>query len=120
MRIKMGDEQYEFDAEVLTVEEARYIKKYTGMGLKAFGAGMQDGDPDVLVAMLAIAKMRTGVAVQWHEFDKLNLADLDIVEDEADADAAEAAVGAAEVPADPTLPTVPPAERNAEVAPTPA
>lgn len=96
MRLGFGEKLYEFDADILTVEEARFIKKNANMGLNEFGEGMRRGDPDVMVAMVAIAMMRAGEQVTWSQFNKLNIAALQVEEDESDrakVAGAEAAAG---------------------------
>lgn len=86
MKVKVGDERYEFDETRLLVEEAREIKRHTGMGLRAFSQGLQEGDVDSIVAMLYLCKRRSGEAVQWTDFNTLNLATLDMSGDEPPAD----------------------------------
>ena len=90
MKFKLEGVEYEFDETKLLVREARELKHYTGMGLKSFGAGLQEGDADALVGMFYLAKRRAGEAVKWADFDEMNLAALDMnVVQEPEPDEAE-------------------------------
>lgn len=80
MKFTLEDVEYEFDETRLLVREARELKHYTGMGLKAFGAGLEEGDPDALVGMFYLARRRTGEPVKWSDFDDINLAALDMAQ----------------------------------------
>lgn len=93
MRFKVEGTIYEFDETRLLVREARELMHHTGMGLRAFGAGLQEGNPDSIVGMLYLSKRRSGEAVKWSDFDELNLAQIDLnVDDEPKADAIDAPV----------------------------
>ena len=84
MRIRVGDhgEWYEFDPGKLLVREARLLEELTGMGLQDFSDGMKHGRVNALVFMLFLARRRAGEAVQWRDFDELNIAELRIEDDE--------------------------------------
>lgn len=86
MKIRIGDEVYPFEGNTMLVSETRLVKKHTGMGLRQLQDGMQNGDPDALVAMLFLAKRRAGVAVRWQDFDEFDLASIDVEDDTADID----------------------------------
>lgn len=102
MKFKLEGVEYEFDETKLLVREARELKHYTGMGLKSFGAGLQEGDADALVGMFYLAKRRAGEAVKWADFDELNLAALDMSEvQEPDAVPKVDEAAVAVVPGDP-------------------
>lgn len=118
VRFKIDDTEYEFDQNVLTVREARMIKEKTGLGLRTFGQGMQDGDPDALVCMLVIAKQRAGVVCKFSDFDDFNLNGLEMIDDdEANADDdGEAAEPAAA--SDPTPPASAPSASGSESTPS--
>jgi hypothetical protein len=82
MKFKLDGRSYEFDETRLLVREARELKHHTGMGLRQFGAGLQEGDPDSIVGMLYLCRRRAGEAVKWNDFDELNLTDLQVIPDE--------------------------------------
>lgn len=85
MRFKYREEIISFDQTVMSVAEARTIKKFTGFGLKPFSEGLQNGDPDSIVAMLYLAYRRSGRAVQWNDFDEWNLNEIEALTDEVPA-----------------------------------
>jgi hypothetical protein len=74
----VGEDSYEFDDETMTVDEAREIKKYAGFGLKSWALGLQDMDPDALVGLVYLAKIRAGEAVRWSDLGSLNIGDIGI------------------------------------------
>lgn len=84
MRVRQGPDHawYVYDGDTLLVSEARELKKYTGMGLAAFATGMKEGDVDAMVFVLYLARRRAGEAVQWREFDSMNIADMEMQDDE--------------------------------------
>jgi hypothetical protein len=84
MRFKIEGKEYEFDQDRLLVREARELKAQTGMGLRTFSEGLQNGDPDAIVGMLYMSKRRAGEAVKWNDFDELNLAEMEIIDEDAD------------------------------------
>ncbi len=86
IKFRIKTDSYEFDDEAMTIDEARLIKKHTGMGLKSWAMGLQDMDPDALVAMVYLSKVRAGEAVRWQDLDSLKLNDinLDVPEDDVD------------------------------------
>jgi len=105
MKIRVEGADYEFDDSTLLVEEARLIKKYTGMGLKSFTEASKDGDPDALVAIVYLAKRRAGEAIRWQDLDNLDLAKLEAIDETIrDASQPHEAPGADDA-ADPTWPT---------------
>lgn len=106
MRFRINDtandvkgEWYEFDGNRLLVKEARQLEEHTGMGLREFGDGLQRGKVDAIIFMVYTAKRRAGEAVQWKQFDELNIADLEM-EDESKPDAEGDAEGSEEGEAD--------------------
>lgn len=105
MKFKLDGRVIEFDETKMLVREARELKHYTGLGLRAFGNALKDGDPDAIVGMLYLAKRRAGMPCQWGDFDDLDIATLDMVtENPEQVAAAEAeAEQAAREAADPTV-----------------
>ena len=83
MQIKVAGEVYDFDDTKLSVKEARTIKELTGLGISQWGEGIRDGDPDALVAMIYLAKKRSGEAVRWRDLDDLDLMnEVDFINDD--------------------------------------
>lgn len=78
MKIRFSGRSYEYDPNSMSVGEARIIKKNTGYGLAQWGDELENGDPDALVALLYLAKKRSGEACKWSDFDDFQLNDLQI------------------------------------------
>ncbi|MGH3096943.1 MAG: hypothetical protein ACRDMV_13210 [Streptosporangiales bacterium] len=111
MRFIVQGTKYEIpDPDDLTTRELRDIKQQTGMGLRSFGEGLADMDPDSISAVVYLAKKRAGESVQWHDLDDLRpLKDVEwLSEDEQDG---EESNPPPEAPADsPDIGTFPPSE----------
>lgn len=96
--------KYEYDDSTLSVKEARAIKKNTGFGLVTWAQALQIGDPDALVAMVWLAKTRTGEAVRWQDFDNFDLATLDLTSADDEEEEAKQEGDDVDPPATPTSP----------------
>lgn len=81
LRFRVEGQEYEYDETRMLVSEARLIKKNAGFGLTGFSEGLRNGDPDALVAMLYLAKRRSGVACRWQDFDNLDLNTIEVIGD---------------------------------------
>lgn len=101
-RIGADAEWYEFDQNSMTVLEAREIERHTGMGLRSFSLGLQDGKVDSMIGMIYLAQRRAGRVVKWSDFDEVNIAAIEVEADEEEKAAADKA--AAENGSDPTPP----------------
>lgn len=84
MRVRVGEDGrwYDFEGDRLLVREARELQELTGMGLQDFSDGIRHGKVDALVFMLYLAKRRSGEAVRFREFDDMNIAELEIQDDD--------------------------------------
>jgi len=84
MLVRQGPDEpwYAYDGDTLLVSEARELKKLTGMGLATFANGMKEGDVDAMVFTLYLARRRAGEAVHWRDFDDMNIADMEMKDDE--------------------------------------
>jgi len=92
VRVRLGEgDWYEFEGDRLLVKEARELETATGMGLKDFSDGIRRGKVDALVFMLYLAQRRSGLAVRFRDFDDMNIADLQIEDEDAMAAAQEEA-----------------------------
>jgi hypothetical protein len=76
-----------FDEEHLSVDEARQIKKHAGLTVRGFLNGLKEYDVDALVALVWLAKHRTGDPTPWDAIAFDLLGDLEIIPDENDEDA---------------------------------
>lgn len=101
LRFRASGYEYEYDETSMLVSEARLIKKHAGFGLTGFSEGLRAGDPDALVAMLFLAKRRSGVACRWQDFDNFDLNTIEVLTD-TDEDEDEDGAGAEGNP--PSLP----------------
>lgn len=82
------------DMEELSTRELRTIKEHSGMGLRPLLRGLEDLDPDALVSMVFIAKLRAGEKVAWSDFDEMRITDIE------DVDEPESAEGQSNPPTD--------------------
>ncbi len=89
IKFGLGDTTYEYDDGTMTVAEARFIKKYAGMGLRSWALALQDMDPDALVGLVFLAKRRAGEAVRWQDLDTLDIAAISLSAEAEDGDDAD-------------------------------
>lgn len=87
IKFTVKGEQYDFDDEELTIDEARLIKKHAGFGLKSWSTGLLDMDPDALLGLVFLAKIRAGEAVRWQDLGNMKIGDIGLL-DGGSADAA--------------------------------
>lgn len=87
IKFTVKDDTYEFDDEALTIDDARLIKQHAKMGLKSWALGLQDMDPDALLALVFLAKLQAGEAVRWSDLGSMKIGDIGLI-DGGDADAA--------------------------------
>lgn len=85
IKFSVGSETYDFDDQAMTIDEARLIKKNSGFGMKSWALGLQDMDPDALVGLIYLAKVRAGEAVRWNDLYNIKFSDIDLVDDGSDA-----------------------------------
>lgn len=85
-RTERDGKWFEFDQDRLLVKEARMLEELTGMGLQEFGQGLQRGKVDSIVFMIFLSHKREGLPVQWRDFDELDLAALEIEQEETEAE----------------------------------
>ncbi|WP_435643876.1 hypothetical protein ACR9VJ_26475 [Streptomyces sp. H49] len=92
---------YEFDGDHLLLAEAREIKTHAKMSVPKWMAGIDEGDPDALQALIYLAKKRAGESLRFSDLDTLDYADIDLepVDDETEEKEEQ---GAAQAPVDPT------------------
>lgn len=70
-------ERYGLDLDdEFSVTEARVIKQHTGMTVKGFLEGFQEGDVDSLVGVVVLGVRRGGGEIEWSDLDDFNLMDL--------------------------------------------
>lgn len=85
IKFSVGQDTYDFDDQAMTIDEARLIKKNSGFGMKSWALAMQDMDPDALVGLIYLAKIRAGEAVRWNDLYSIKFSDIDMVDDGDDA-----------------------------------
>ena len=81
MKLKVGDDTYEYDPNALTVREAAQIKIQAGLSLPEFVQGGFD-DPQIIQAIIWLCRYRDGeLKLRVDEVDA-PLRDVDILPDE--------------------------------------
>lgn len=89
-------EKLSFDEERLTVDEARQLKRATGLTVRGFLTGLREYDVDSVVALVWLTRHRGGDPVPWEAISFDLFADLEIIRDEdEDTDAGPPPVGEA-------------------------
>jgi hypothetical protein len=83
IKFTVGDDTYEFDDEELTIDEARLLKKNAGFGMRSWAVALQDMDPDALVGLIYLAKLRAGEAVRWQDLYKVKFREIGLTGDGA-------------------------------------
>lgn len=86
MLVHFEDKDYTFDIEALDVSEARTIKRQTGLTIRALMNGLEEMDPDAMVALYWLMLKQNG---QMTDPNKVNFPMLKFGEALADAFAAE-------------------------------
>lgn len=95
-QLKIYGRTYEVP-ENFTLGELREIKRISGINAGQMGDALNDGDPDVLAALVYVTLKRNGEKVTLEELDKVEMSDILFEADEEEvkadppADAAETA-----------------------------
>lgn len=85
LKLRVGDDVYMFPSfDTLSYREATRIKKETGLVMGKFFAALEDGDPDALLAIALIAKLRDNPRYKVDELYDLKLSDIEIIAPEAE------------------------------------
>ena len=80
LTLKIKGMVYPFPSfDTLSYREAKRIKDETGLVMGQFYEALEKGDPDALLAIAYIAKLRDDPNFEIEELYDLNLADIDIV-----------------------------------------
>lgn len=66
-RLTVGADTYDFDDNSMLNTEAIQLKKVTGLGVREFGAGLNDFDPTAVTALVWLARNRAGDAVRYSD-----------------------------------------------------
>lgn len=86
MKLKIGEEEYAFDVDILTIREAKEIKRQTGgMTFAEFLNGCLQVDPDALQAAAYLAKTRAGIATRFEDLESLVIMQMEVVDDSEDS-----------------------------------
>lgn len=102
MKIKVGEQTYDYDPNALTLLEATQLKTQAGLGFTEFVQGNLD-DPRILQAVIWLARKRDGeFTLQLGDVDA-KVSEIDIILDEPAED---------ETPTEATLPEPPPESLN--------
>lgn len=67
MLVHFEDTDYQFELEDIDVSQARYIKRQTGLSIKAFLDGLGEIDPDCVVAAYWLMKAQNGTVVDMNK-----------------------------------------------------
>lgn len=73
VRFDFQEQRYDFEAEQLSVFEARLLKALTGMTAGAFLGGLAGMDGDSIAGMIYLAKRRAGEDIEWSSLDEVDL-----------------------------------------------
>jgi len=88
VKLKVGDDVYEYDSQALTVREAAQIKIQAGLGMLEFTQGNPFEDARILQALIWLCRLRDGeLKLRIDEVD-IPIRDVDIIPDEAPEDEA--------------------------------
>lgn len=80
LRLRVGENEYPFPSfDTLSYREATRIKKETGLVMGQFFAALESGDPDALLAVALIAKLRDYPKFNVDELYDLQLSDIEII-----------------------------------------
>jgi hypothetical protein len=80
MKIRIDGVEYQFPSfDTLSYREARRIKKETGLVMGQFFTALEQGDPDALLAVALIAKLRDNPAFKVEDLYDLQLDEIEIV-----------------------------------------
>lgn len=70
-------QRYGFNNDTMSLGEARYIKKHTGVGLTEWLSKLASVEPDAVLACVVLAVRRTGKSINWEDipddFDLMKL-----------------------------------------------
>jgi hypothetical protein len=79
--VKVGDQEWSFDEDEITLDDAFVIKSVCGMGIASFLRGVADYDPDALKALLFWLRKPAEPALRPDHI-KLRLMDFDLSQDD--------------------------------------
>lgn len=79
MKFRLNGDTYEIpDPDGMSTKELREVKQNAGVGLRGLMQGLQEMDPDCVIAIIYVAKRRAGEKVSWSDFDDIRpLADVE-------------------------------------------
>jgi hypothetical protein len=85
LKLRVGDKTYPFPSfDTLSYREATRIKKETGLVMGQFFVALESGDPDALLAVALIAKLRDYPKFNVDELYDLQLSDIEIIVPESE------------------------------------
>lgn len=84
-RLRIGDQQYDFDKSKLMLSEARLVKEWTGLSPAQWEKGLSQMDPDCVAALVGLLKRRAGEEVDFDTLD-FDFGAFGFVEEPADQD----------------------------------
>lgn len=85
-KVKLGEAEWEFDGDNLTLEDAFLIKSETGMALRPFLRGVADLDPICLQGLVWFCRRKSGELIPIKAV-QFKIRDLDIEQDDDEEDA---------------------------------
>lgn len=101
LKIRIDGREYPFPSfDSLSYREARRIKKETGLVIGQFFNALEQGDPDALIAIALIAKLRDNPAFKVDDIYDLTLDEIEIVTPPAPAEDMASPLGVPHVASD--------------------
>lgn len=82
-RLRLGDDEYEFDQTQLMLSETRLVKQWTGLSPAQWERGLSDMDPDCVAALVCLLKRRAGEDIDFETLD-FDYAQFEILDDDTD------------------------------------
>lgn len=90
LRVKANGQEFEIDPSKFTFGEGRAIEKVTGEPFGSFGPALQAGSLTAVQSLVWVAAKRKDPTLKFSDLDEWDLGDLDIEDDDAPEEGAEA------------------------------
>ncbi len=76
MKFRVGNTDYDFDLDHLTMDEGELVDELTGYSVVEFGTAVQESRVKAMRAMVYLAKRRNGEEVDWAALGTIDLMEL--------------------------------------------
>lgn len=91
IRFRVQDDEYTFDDDKLSMDEADFIEEKTGQGLRGFAEGLRELRPSSLKCLVYLARDRafkageSGKKARWEHLGQIDLfSDFELLEHDLD------------------------------------